>query len=57
MNERIIQLIKERLDEEKSKLREYTRRQQFDFAIIHSARIDVLYWILKILEKGGDVNE
>jgi len=57
VNERIIQLIKERLDEEKSKLREYTRRQQFDFAIIHSARIDVLYWILKILEKGGDVNE
>ena len=42
--------IKKRLNEEREKFREYTRKQQFDIAMIHSVRIDMLYWFLSILE-------
>ena len=56
MNEKIIELVRKKLDEEKAKFREYTRRKQFDIAMIHSVRIDTLYWFLKILE-GGEINE
>ena len=56
MSEKIIEIVREKLDEEREKLRECTRKRQFDIAVIHSVRIDMLYWFLSILE-GGLRNE
>ena len=57
MNKRVIEIVKEKLDEEREKLKECTRKRQFDVAIVHSVRIDTLYWFLSILEGRRTKNE
>ena len=57
MSEKIIEIVREKLDEEREKLRECTRKRQFDIAVIHSVRIDTLYWFLSILEGRRTKNE
>lgn len=55
MIDRVIQIVRGKLAEERSKFIEYTRQRQYDIALIHSARIDTLYWVLKILESIKEV--
>jgi len=52
MNEKIIEEVRRRLREERSKFIECTRKRQFDIALIHSVRIDMLYYFLKLLQGG-----
>ena len=57
MNEKIIEEVRKRLREERSKFIECTRKRQFDIALIHSVRIDMLYYFLKLLQGGEIKNE